>query len=380
MDIRVLDSIDQCDARDWDTLFDSDYPFLQHRFLSLLENSGSACTQTGWHPQHLLLSQDEVTVAALPLYRKTHSRGEYVFDWAWAEAYHGRRLDYYPKLLSAVPFTPACGPRLGLLPGISLSDISPILLTAIQQLAGQQGATGWHLLFPHATLSDALQTAGGMLRSGVQYLWNNRDYRDFTDFTDTFSSRKRKNINRERHTLRRAGLLVERLTGEQISADWWEFFFVLHHRTYLKHSGNSGYLTQAFFHQLGQIMPDQVMMVVAMEGDEKVAAALFFHDQNNLYGRYWGCTREYDFLHFELCYYQGIEFAIERGLGTFDAGAQGEHKIKRGFEPTENCSVHWIRHPDFAYAIGRFLKEERQYVLNYIQEARRQLPYKSVDL
>ena len=379
MDIRVLNSIDQCDARDWDSLFGSDYPFLQHRFLSLLERSGSACTHTGWHPQHLLLSQDGVNVAALPLYRKSHSRGEYVFDWTWAEAYHGHRLDYYPKLLSAVPFTPAAGPRLGLLPGISLSDISPPLLTAIQQLADQQGASGWHLLFPHADLSDSMNAAGAMLRSGVQYLWNNSNYRDFADFTDTFSSRKRKNIHRERRACNDSGLHIERLTGPQISADWWEFFFALYHRTYFKHSGNSGYLTQAFFHQLGQTMSDQVMMVVAMEGQEKVAAALFFHDRKNLYGRYWGCTREYDFLHFELCYYQGIEFAIEQGLNRFDAGAQGEHKIKRGFEPTENCSVHWIRHPDFACAIGRFLKEERQYVLNYIQEARRQLPYKSAD-
>ncbi|WP_438951886.1 GNAT family N-acetyltransferase [Porticoccus sp.] len=379
MDIRVLDSIDQCDAGAWDALFNSDYPFLQHRFLSLLERSGSACANTGWHPQHLLLNEGEVTVAALPLYRKTHSRGEYVFDWGWAEAYRGHRLDYYPKLLSAVPFTPAAGPRLGLLPGISLSEISPLLLTTIQQLADQQRASGWHLLFPPAELSKSMKTAGAMLRSGIQYLWNNSDYRDFADFTDTFPSRKRKNIHRERRVCNGGGLFVERLTGTQISADWWEFFFVLYHSTYIKHSGNSGYLTQAFFHQLGQIMSDQVMMAVATEGQEKVAAALFFHDRENLYGRYWGCTREYDFLHFELCYYQGIEFAIERGLSRFDAGAQGEHKIKRGFEPTENCSVHWIRHPDFATAIGRFLKEERQYVLNYIQEARRQLPYKTTD-
>ncbi|WP_461519971.1 GNAT family N-acetyltransferase [Porticoccus sp.] len=377
MDIRILDSIDQCDAKDWDGLFNNSYPFLQHRFLSLLERSGSACTSTGWQPHHLLISEDELPVAAMPLYLKSHSWGEYVFDWSWAEAYQRQQLDYYPKLLTAVPFTPAIGPRLALSPQTELATVTPYLLTAIQQLADQQGASGWHLLFPEPHLTAAMQDAGGMLRSGVQYLWQNRDYGNFEDFLAALSSRKRKNISRERSGLQQQGLRVYRLSNDEITADWWEFFFQVYHNTYLKHSGNSGYLTQHFFRALGEVMSGQLMMAVAEKGDEKVAAALFFYDEGNLYGRYWGCTQEYDFLHFELCYYQGIEFAIDAKLARFDAGAQGEHKVRRGFEPMETCSVHWIRRPDFSAAIKRFVLEERQYVLDYIQETRRQLPYKA---
>ncbi len=377
MDIRVLNSIDECDASLWDGLYNSPYPFLQHRFLSLLEHSGSASTTTGWQPCHLLLTEKRRTIGALPMYLKHHSWGEYVFDWTWAEAYQRQNMAYYPKLLSAVPFTPAVGPRLALTPKTELARVAPLLLSAIHKLADDKGISSWHLLFAEPDLISAMEKSGALLRSNVQYLWENRGYRHFDDFLAALSSRKRKNISRERRELANKGLTVRRLCNREITADWWEFFYQVYHSTYHKHSGNQGYLTEAFFNNLGEVMDGQLMMAVAERDGVKVAAALFFYDDASLYGRYWGCIQEYDFLHFELCYYQGIEFAIEVGLAHFDAGAQGEHKVRRGFEPRENCSAHWISNVDFAMAIKRFVTEERQYVLDYIQDTRRQLPYKS---
>lgn len=380
VDIRTLSTIDQCSPEQWDGLFADDYPFLQHRFLSLLESSGSACTTTGWAPKHLLLEQGGKAVAALPLYQKSHSWGEYVFDWAWADAYDQHQLAYYPKLLSAVPFTPATGPRLGLASTVKAMDVIPHLIPVIDQIASQLSASSWHLLFPDQALSANLNQMGLMQRTGVQYHWINTDYRDFNDFIDRFNSRKRKNLNRERRSISQQQLKVQRLTGEQITPDWWAFFYQMYQRTYLKRNGSGGYLTEAFFQQLGQVMADQLMMAVAEDQQgNKIAAALFFYDSHTLYGRYWGCLQECDSLHFELCYYQGIEFAIEQGLARFDAGAQGEHKIKRGFEPVETYSFHRIKHPGFSEAIERYLSQEKTQIQRYIEEARQQLPYKNTN-
>ena len=378
IDTRILSSINECPSTQWDRLFTEDYPFLQHRFLSLLESSGSVCTETGWEPRHLLLEQDGKPIAALPLYLKNHSWGEYVFDWSWADAYQNHDLNYYPKLLTAVPFTPATGPRLGLAAGIDPTDVLPSLFNTLQEMAEHNNLSSWHLLFPNQPLVTALAGAQMLSRTGVQYHWINANYRDFTDFTDTFSSRKRKNLYRERRSVSQQGLSIQRLTGEQITADWWEFFYQMYQRTYLKRNGTGGYLTEAFFQQLGRIMRDQLMMAVAQDEEgNKIAAALFFYDNQTLYGRYWGCIQECDSLHFELCYYQGIEYAIERGLSRFDAGAQGEHKIKRGFEPVETYSFHWIKHPEFSAAIRHFLDQEKQHIGRYIIEAKQQLPYRS---
>jgi predicted N-acyltransferase len=378
IDTRILSSINECPSTQWDRLFTEDYPFLQHRFLSLLESSGSVCTETGWEPRHLLLEQDGKPIAALPLYLKNHSWGEYVFDWSWADAYQNHDLNYYPKLLTAVPFTPATGPRLGLAAGIDPTDVLPSLFNTLQEMAEHANLSSWHLLFPNQPLVTALAGAQMLSRTGVQYHWINANYRDFTDFTDTFSSRKRKNLYRERRSVSQQGLSIQRLTGEQITLDWWEFFYQMYQRTYLKRNGTGGYLTETFFQQLGRVMSDQLMMAVAQDEEgNKIAAALFFYDNQTLYGRYWGCIRECDSLHFELCYYQGIEFAIERGLSRFDAGAQGEHKIKRGFEPVETYSFHWIKHPEFSAAIRRFLDQEKQHIGRYIIEAKQQLPYRS---
>lgn len=377
---RILKGIDQCDSADWDNLFNSDYPFLKHRFLSILESSGSVCAKTGWEPRHLLLEQDEKLVAALPLYLKHHSWGEYVFDHAWADAYHNNGFTYYPKLLTAIPFTPTSGQRIGIAAEQKIEELMPHLMYAIQSLANEWDISGWHLLFPEPNTADQLQKLGAMQRIGIQYHWHNDHYQSFDDFVSTLTSRKRKNILRER---RIAGqeLQIKRLVGQQITAEWWDFFHVMYHRTYLKRSGYGGYLTEDFFKHLGDALNDQIMMCVAEqpgeESNQKVAAALFFFDSNRLYGRYWGCLQEYDFLHFELCYYQGIEFAIEHNLTLFDAGAQGEHKIKRGFKPIKTYSSHWIKHPEFAKAIQHFLNQEIPHINTSISQACELLPYKA---
>ena len=377
---RILKGIDQCDSADWDNLFNSDYPFLKHRFLSILESSGSVCAKTGWEPRHLLLEQDEKLVAALPLYLKHHSWGEYVFDHAWADAYHNNGFTYYPKLLTAIPFTPTSGQRIGIAAEQKIEELMPHLMHAIQSLANEWDISGWHLLFPEQNTVDQLQKLGAMQRIGIQYHWHNDHYQSFDDFVSTLTSRKRKNILRER---RIAGqeLQIKRLVGQQITAEWWDFFHIMYHRTYLKRSGYGGYLTEDFFKHLGDALNDQIMMCVAEqpgeESNQKVAAALFFFDSNRLYGRYWGCLQEYDFLHFELCYYQGIEFAIEHNLTLFDAGAQGEHKIKRGFKPIKTYSSHWIKHPEFAKAIQHFLNQEIPHINTSISQACELLPYKA---
>lgn len=376
LDIQVLNCIDECPPEQWDNLFKSRYPFIQHRFLSLLESSGSVCADTGWEPKHLLIEQNGKPIAAMPMYLKQHSWGEYVFDHSWADAYYNHNLDYYPKLVTAIPFTPAIGPRLGIASGIDTTEFFPEFVETLQNCAIEWNASSWHLLFPENSLTKELQPHNTMKRTGVQYHWINANYCNFEDFTDKLASRKRRNILKERRNANQK-LNIKRLEGKDITPDWWEFFHIMYQRTYIKRNGTGGYLTENFFQNLGAVMGDQIMMCVAEEEDgTKMAAALFFFDNNTLYGRYWGCLREYDFLHFELCYYQGIEFAIEQKLSRFDAGAQGEHKIKRGFQPIETHSLHWVNHPDFAHAIQRFLNQETLQIKQYISQSCGLLPYK----
>jgi len=351
----------------------SDYPFLSHEFLSALEETGCTTAATGWQPHHL--GGDGRPF--MPLYVKTHSYGEYVFDWAWANAYHRNGLAYYPKLVTAIPFSPITGPRLR--PPAEQLDgkAAEALFAELRELAAATGTSGWHLLFPDAATRMLFRDLGLLERSGVQFHWFNRGYRDFDDFLAACNARKRKMVRRERRRIAEQGLRVEMREGAEIDARLWSFFFRLYQHTYLKRSGMEGYLSEAFFQRLGATLADRLAMAVAYVDSAPIAAALYLHDADNLYGRYWGCVREYESLHFELCYYQGIEFAIRRGLGRFDAGAQGEHKIPRGFEPVETWSLHWIRHPEFAIAIADFIARERAYNLEYLEEARTLLPFRT---
>ncbi len=357
------------------------YPFLTPAFLDALEGSGCVGTGSGWQPHHLRIAGPRGEQAFMPLYLKSHSWGEYVFDWGWADAYRRHGLPYYPKLLSAIPFTPATGPRIRFAAGVDQQALTAELAHQAIQLAREQGASSWHILFPdseHLALLAALEDPSLMLRNGVQFHWFNGAYEDFEHFLAALSSRKRKMIRRERRQVAEQGFAIEMVPGEAIDGALWEFFYRLYQRTYLKRSGGTGYLNRDFFMALGEALPRQVTMAVARRGTAPVAAALFFHDDHTLYGRYWGCEREYDFLHFELCYYRGIDFAIERGLKKFDAGAQGEHKILRGFTPVETHSLHWIAEPAFAEAVREFLARERHQVSGYREEAASLLPYRKV--
>lgn len=363
-------------AKRWNQLFGTHYPFLRHEFLHSLEASGSVGPDAGWQPCHQLLYANGDLVAALPLYLKTHSWGEYVFDWSWANAYQRHGLDYYPKLVCAIPFTPAAGPRIGLSSSADQSQIIPRVVSALDALTESRGASSWHVLFPQQQDRALLGSSGLLDRLGLQYHWINRGYRDFDDYLGSMTSRKRKMIKRERRLVEAQGLELERATGADISTELWDQFYRFYQITYARRSGHGGYLTKDFFLRCGETMAEQIMLAVAYKGTDVVAAALNFIGNDALYGRYWGCLRDYDQLHFETCYYQGIEFCIERGLNRFDAGAQGEHKLARGFEPAITHSLHRIVHPQFRRAIASYLDQESAEIAGWAAHATGLLPFR----
>jgi len=389
---EFYNAIDKIGKNDWEQLDHQAYPFTRFEFLKALETDSSdhpaaCCTESGWQPHHLIIrnNSDEI-IAGLPLYLKYHSYGEYIFDWAWADAYRRNGLEYYPKLLAAIPFTPCTGPRLLLKNEIDREQILPYIIDAIEKEAQRLKLSSSHYLFSSRELSQAIEEHGLMLRESVQYHWLNRSYlqktedayADFDDFLKTFKSRKRKAVKRERSQIESQGLIIKRLRGDEIPTELWEDFFHFYQATYAKRSGHGGYLPKHFFAELGKVMAEHIMMAVAYKEGEPhaMAAALYFYSDDTLFGRYWGCAEEAEFLHFELCYYQGIEFCIENKLKRFDAGAQGEHKIQRGFIPIKTYSNHAITNPQFREAIANFIKEEALYNSAYIKEVSRQLPYK----
>ncbi|MAH73952.1 MAG: GNAT family N-acetyltransferase [Cellvibrionales bacterium TMED49] len=350
-------------------------PFIKRHFLDALSESNSACADTGWDPLHIRINQGNAG-AMLPLYLKTHSMGEYVFDHPWANAYHRHGLEYYPKLVTAIPFTPSMGPRI-VSPDNSLPINYTELINNITEIATNRRLSSWHLLFGNTHVVRSFESPELLTRKGVQYHWHNRGYSDFDDFLNSLTSKKRKMIRKERESISRQEIAVTLLTGKKIGNSVWELFYNLYERTYAKRNGTRGYLTKKFFNLISSSMSDQLLMAVATRHEKPIACALYFYDSECLYGRYWGSTSEYDHLHFELCYYAGIEFAITNGLVRFDAGAQGEHKLIRGFEPVETTSLHWIRSPEFRHAISSFLEQEEPHVVEHMERARQLLPYKS---
>lgn len=385
MQCHFIQSLEELDSEQLKQLIPSGYPFLQPEFLQALEASESVNGESGWRVCHLVMQEQEQLVAFMPLYIKEHSYGEYVFDWSWAQAYQRHGFLYYPKLVSAIPFTPASGPRFIHHSDYDFADLWPQALLQIRALSEKLNASGWHYLFPpQADVQTQLQLAPEQLplakRMGVQYHWYNQGFSCFDDFLSSFSSRKRKNLRKERQRVQQQGLSLVRKQGSEISAADWQFFFYCYQSTYAKRSGHGGYLKQDFFKLLAQNFSQQCMMVLAYnEQQQPVAAALNFFDQHTLYGRYWGCIHEYEFLHFEACYYQGIEFCIERSLEHFDPGAQGEHKIQRGFKPIKTYSLHHLGHPDFFRAIGDFVEQEERELVQYMHRASAQLPFKQSD-
>ncbi len=377
---RFIDNISEIPADHWNAITGNDYPFLRYEFLDALESSGSVTQKSGWQPQHLLIENTSNAtsqlIATLPLYIKSHSYGEYVFDWSWADAYRRHGLSYYPKLLSAIPFTPATGPRLSYDKTASVSQLMELVFLALQDKSQAIGASGWHILFPQHDELPLWESVTADKRLGCQFHWQNNGYNDFDDFLANFTSRKRKDVKKERRRAIEQDIHIKRLTGDDITLEHWQQFYHFYQITYAKKSGHGGYLTPEFFKLLHESMRDQLLLVMAYQNGEAIAGALNFFDSDTLYGRYWGAVKDIDCLHFEVCFYQGIEFCIENKLKRFDPGAQGEHKISRGFTPTITHSYHHIQHPEFRRAIKDFLLDETGHIKQYQKETSSQLPFR----
>ncbi|MBR8072686.1 N-acetyltransferase [Burkholderia cenocepacia] len=377
----ILSSPAEVPADEWNALLARDAqptPFLRHEFLDALHVARCAVDDTGWSP-HFVTLTDERTgrlAAAAPVYAKQHSYGEYVFDWAWADAYQRNNLPYYPKLLCAVPFTPVQGTRLL----AADDDARRHLAATLLAFAEQSDVSSLHVLFPTGDEARLLESMGMMLREGVQFHWLNDGYRHFDDFLGTLEQKKRKNIRAERRKVHDAGVTFRRLTGDQITDADWRFFSRCYRQTYREHY-SSPYLNLDFFRTIGATMPENLLLVIAEADGQPIASALAVyrrgeHGGGTLYGRYWGAIEHVPCLHFETAYYQLLEFCIEAGLDTFEGGAQGEHKLARGFLPTVTHSAHWLAHPAFSDAVARFLERETEHIHAYVDELREHDPFR----
>ncbi len=361
IEVRVVSRIAELPAAEWDLLAGAN-PFVSHAFLSALEESGSAAKETGWLPQHLAIAgRDGRLMGAVPLYLKSHSYGEYVFDWGWADAYERAGGSYYPKLQACVPFTPVTGPRLLLHPESERPAVARALVAGMLELARQSRVSSLHVTFPTEAEWRDLGDAGFLRRTGLQYHWQNRGYETFDDFLASLASRKRKAIKKERRSVAESGVRLRALTGGEIEPRHWDAFYRFYRATTDKKWGPS-YLTREFFHLLGKTLGERVVLIVAEWQGEPVGAALNLVGGGTLYGRNWGGVGHVKFLHFEACYYQAIDYAIRHGLHRVEAGAQGEHKIQRGYLPATTYSAHWIRDPALRGAIAQFLERERRAV------------------
>lgn len=373
--VEVADDLRRVSANEWDSLVAPSYPFLRYAFLRGLEEHGCLGERFGWLPQHLLLrDRSGVLIGATPMYLKFNSYGEFVFDWSWADAYQRAGLRYYPKLVSASPYTPATAPKL-LLAGRARSNARDALIQASLELARRLRVSSAHWLFTPSAETEQLEASGMLRRTGVQFHWHNAGYVDFQDFLSRFSSAKRKKVVRERRRVSEQGIKLERLTGRTASEEDWATFHKLYESTFDKRGGIPT-LSQAFFFALAERMPDNVLLVAAYDGPRMVAAAFDLVGSDSLYGRHWGCFADYHSLHFEACYYQGLEFCIENHLKLFEPGAQGEHKISRGFMPTQTWSAHWLAEPKFAQAIARHLEHETAGMCEYLAEMQQRSPYR----
>lgn len=386
-EIKFVDSIAVIGAKAWNKVASTDNPFTRYEFLHALEESGCTTAATGWEPHHVAvystvegLSEKaqgigKTLVAVMPLYLKTNSYGEYVFDWSWAHAYQNHGFKYYPKFVSAVPFTPSVGSRLFIKEPAARAKITELVRDKVIEKAKFIGASSWHILFPIEQEHDDFDRLGISSRIGSQFHWYNKGYTSFDEFLNSLNSRKRKSIRKERQRVSDQGISFKITEGGEIAKRQWQNFYSFYQSTYMMR-GMQGYLNQQFFRTLSITMPEQLFMVSAMADGQEIAAALFFKSPDKLFGRYWGSASDHQFLHFETCYYQGQEYCIEHGLKSFDSGAQGEHKIQRGFEPIITYSNHWLANQGFAAAIESFLDEERDHIKSYMLQARTLLPYK----
>lgn len=376
IEARVIPEFSAIDRADWDALDHRDNPFLTHAFVGSLEDSGSIGPESGWHPHHLALFEDKRLVAFAPTYAKDNSHGEFVFDWAWADAFHRNGISYYPKLLSGVPYTPVTGPRL--LVRRDRED-APELKRQLAALAiaacREEGFSTWHCNFLSDDDFEALEDSSLLTRRDWQFHWPNRDYRSFDDFLATLRSRKRKSIRRERRRVHEHGLRFRRVSGGDITEPELEFVYRCYIRTFRSY-GNYPALQPSFFRAIAERLDERFQVIFAESRGEMLAMAVFLAGGGRLYGRYWGCVEEIPGLHFETAYYQGIEFCIDHGIEVFESGAQGEHKVGRGFVPTRTRSCHHVEHPVFRRAIAEHLRREKAWIDEYRQQLDALVPYR----
>lgn len=373
--VTFLDSLQDVSAADWDRLDRRGNPFLSHTWLAGLEQHDCLAAH-GWSPVHVVIEQDDTLVAALPLYLRDNSFGEFVFDWSWADAHERAIGPYYPKLVSAIPFSPVLGPRLLVHPDADDADrLRRLLIDSTVDYARRRQLSSFHCLFPESTDRDAMIAAGLLQRMNCQYHWFNRGYADFDHFLADLTSKRRKQIRRERQTINDSCLQIEILRGDEISRDHWRVFYDFYCSTFERKWGEPR-LTQDFFRHLSTSVTAEPLLILARDGEHYVAGAFAIIGEDTLYGRHWGCSRSYRNLHFELCYYQTIEFCIRNGLQRLDAGVQGEHKLSRGFVPVTTYSCHWLRHPGFESAVADFLEREQVMMAEYIDSLAQHTAFK----
>ena len=379
MEIHIHDSLGAIDARQWNALNPDNNPFLRYEFLHALETAACLGEEHGWFPRHFALRDKRGDlIAACPAYIKTNSYGEFVFDWSWADAYEQHGLRYYPKLVSSIPYTPAAGQRILVHPEHRHEQLAPVIARTALKFAEDSELSGIHWLFTNNTDTEILENSGLHLRLGCQYHWQNHNYATFEDFLAACTSKRRKTIRRERRSVAEQNLELETRSGDSLSAEEWETVCDLYVSTFDRKWGEAS-LNQTFFETIGQTMGDAVVIVFARLEGEIVACSVMLKSRDTLYGRYWGCYRQFRDLHFEACFYQGIEYCIRHRLQHFEPGAQGEHKITRGFVPTRTWSAHKLFHPGFDQAIGRYVEQEREMMEERCEELHSLLPFRCED-
>ena len=358
-----LKTIDDISKKDWNDCVGLDHPFTRYEFLYALEKSGSAIKATGWQPFHYIeKNKDKKIIAICPLYIKSHSFGEYIFDHVWADAYHRYGLKYYPKLQSAIPFTPVTGERIIIHKNEkNIKKIKKQVMMNIIEKAKNLNVSSLHFNFLHNPIDISNENNNILLRQGIQFHWKNNDYKSFDKFLETLSSRKRKVIKKERACIKKNNLTVKLLTGNEIQKEHWEFFYKCYLNTTEKKWGSS-YLTKEFFIEIGKKLSSKILLIIAYQKEKMIASALNFVSSTHLYGRLWGSIKHIPYLHFELCYYQAIDYAINKKIRTVEAGAQGSHKLQRGYMPQKTWSLHWIKNKKFKEAIGNYLDEETKII------------------
>lgn len=376
LSVKIVDSLDEIPALDWNKLIPDSNPFIKHEFLAGLERNNCLAGH-GWSPAHIVIYDNKNLVAAMPMYIKTNSTGEFVFDWSWAEAYQNAGGEYYPKLLSAIPFAPVTGPRILFNPKVNnIDELTDLLFSSVFYTAENNNYSSFHCLFPDNSQLELFEKYNMDLRMNCQYHWFNKNYTCFDEFLDTLDSKHRKNIKRERKSVYDQNIEIEILKGNEISEHQWDIFYKFYCSTFYRKWGEPR-LTLQFFQSLSLYMPESTLLMLARKNNRYIAGAYAMCSNDTLYGRHWGCSNWYNNLHFELCYYQTIEYCIRNGLKCLNAGAQGEHKISRGFIPVKTWSLHWIRNNQFRNAVKQFLLQETEYIEQYMNNMQLHLPYKN---